>query len=153
MILKMDSKLNLSQITRVSIRKKHIEIDTMDGWRLPVKHNISRHKADNLLQKITKKQHTDQHKKPQSVIQSQSKDDVNHKTNTCWNRMVGIIFDRKQIKIKETSVQIARKLSKMMAPKRKFIFNKKTKQMGKILIDTWEARLTMEKEGLVISVK
>jgi hypothetical protein len=41
----------------------------------------------------------------------------------------------------------------MMAPKRKFIFNKKTKQMGKILIDTWEARLTMEKEGLVISMK
>ena len=45
----MESKLNLSQITKVSSKKKHIEIDTMDGWRLPVKHDISRYNADNLL--------------------------------------------------------------------------------------------------------
>jgi hypothetical protein len=77
----------------------------------------------------------------------------NYNTVTNWNRMVGEMFFRQQQETYGKSVHIARNLSKMVAPRREFIFNKKTDYMGKILIDTWEARLTMEKEGLVVLLK
>jgi hypothetical protein len=156
-------KLNSIPITELKLNKRYLEIVTDDGWRLPVKYNISPGYANELSSQLDTNT-TNSETKSVSYNPNHRGDAVLKPRLTKWYNMIGEL----RFIISKHSAQIACSVAKelvdlMSRDTNNIVFNSsKLSKLRKPLIQTWSMNLNtrgtavhaiLKQDGLISSKK